>query len=62
VDCAENADSIDAAVRQGLDTGFRASVAGNGSPYGDGRTAPRVARLLADVDLAGITRKRFHDL
>lgn len=62
VDCDETVDSIGAALQQVLDPAFRVTVAGDGSPYGDGRTAPRVAQVLADVDLQGITRKRFHDL
>lgn len=44
--------AITAAVRRAVyDADYRATVAAAGSPYGDGRSGPRVARLLAEIPL-----------
>jgi GDP/UDP-N,N'-diacetylbacillosamine 2-epimerase (hydrolysing) len=44
--------AIATAVRRAVhDEGYRAAVAAAGSPYGDGQSGPRVARLLAETPI-----------
>ncbi len=43
--------AIVAAVRRAMDPAFRASLAGMESPYGDGRAAERIARVLTESPL-----------
>lgn len=55
-------DEIAAAIRRALDPAFRASLAGLVNPYGDGHAAPRIARVLAGLDLGPrLLRKQFVD-
>ena len=62
VDCGCGRAEILRALRRALSPAFRASLRGMSSPYGDGRAAPRVARLLIKTPLPGLTDKRFADL
>lgn len=39
------------AVQRVVEPGFRASLNGTGSPYGDGRASERIVRLLAEIPL-----------
>jgi UDP-hydrolysing UDP-N-acetyl-D-glucosamine 2-epimerase len=53
---------IVAGVRRALDPAFRASLAGLANPYGDGHAAPRIAKVLAGVELGPrLLRKQFVD-
>ena len=49
VDCEEVEIAIVRAIAKALDPAFRAEVARTGSPYGDGRTAARIAQVLGEV-------------
>lgn len=61
VDCAANATDIARALERALAPSFRAGLVGIVNPYGDGRTGPRIANMLAEVKLgADLIRKRFH--
>jgi UDP-N-acetylglucosamine 2-epimerase len=51
IDVEPDADRILAALHRALDPSFRASLSGLESPYGDGHTAGRIARILAEVPL-----------
>jgi UDP-hydrolysing UDP-N-acetyl-D-glucosamine 2-epimerase len=55
-------DEIVAGVHRALGPAFRAGLAGLVNPYGDGHAAPRIATVLAAVELGGrLLRKRFVD-
>jgi UDP-N-acetylglucosamine 2-epimerase (non-hydrolysing) len=55
--------AIAAAIRQALDPGFRRALVGLVNPYGDGHAAPRIARVLREVELGPrLIRKRFMDV
>jgi len=56
LDAGPDPAAIAAAVATALAPAFRSRLDG-GSPYGDGRTGPRVARILRDVDLHGLLVK-----
>jgi UDP-2,4-diacetamido-2,4,6-trideoxy-beta-L-idose 2-epimerase len=62
IDCAEDAASIHAAITQALDPGFLRSRAGFVHPYGDGRTAQLIVKVLRTIEPATLRRKRFHDI
>jgi UDP-N-acetylglucosamine 2-epimerase len=62
LDAEEDPDAIAAAITMAMSAAFRAAVCGEGSPYGDGHAAERIAEVLATVDLDALEPKRFHDL
>lgn len=51
IDAAPQTDSIRAAISKANDHHFRESLQGMRNPYGDGRAAERIARVLSDVEL-----------
>jgi UDP-hydrolysing UDP-N-acetyl-D-glucosamine 2-epimerase len=51
------AGAVAAALAAILSPAGQALAAGGGSPYGDGRAAPRIARLLAGAELEGLAAK-----
>ena len=51
IDVAPTIDGIRAGLDQALGHGFRASLAGMKSPYGDGRAAERIVQILRDIPL-----------
>lgn len=59
--CPAEAEAIAETLRRSQEPGFRAMARGVVNPYGDGRSAPRIADRLADTPLDGILIKRFHD-
>ena len=62
VDVAHGRDAILAGVTRALDPAFRRALAGLRNPYGDGRAAPRIARVLREVSLGPrLLRKKFVD-
>lgn len=63
IDCEPAADAIVAAVRHALSPAFVKSLGGLANPYGDGRSAPRIAEILATAALGPtLILKRFADL
>jgi UDP-hydrolysing UDP-N-acetyl-D-glucosamine 2-epimerase len=63
IDAGSGRDGIAAALRRALDPAFRRGLAGLENPYGDGRAAPRIVRVLRDVELGPrLLTKRFVDL
>jgi UDP-N-acetylglucosamine 2-epimerase len=62
IDCAAERGAIAAAIARLYDPAFEASLAAVRNPYGDGGASERVVRVLEDIDLDGILKKRFHDL
>jgi UDP-hydrolysing UDP-N-acetyl-D-glucosamine 2-epimerase len=62
IDVAPAHDAIVAAIVRALDPAFRRGLAGRPNPYGDGRAAPRIVRVLREVELGPrLVRKRFVD-
>jgi UDP-hydrolysing UDP-N-acetyl-D-glucosamine 2-epimerase len=62
IDVGHDRAAIGAAIQRALDPGFRKGLAGLVNPYGDGHAAPRIARVLQDIELGPrLTRKRFVD-
>jgi UDP-hydrolysing UDP-N-acetyl-D-glucosamine 2-epimerase len=61
IDCAPERRSILAAIERLYDPDFRARLAGVRNPYGDGGATARVLRILKEVALGDLTRKKFHD-
>jgi UDP-hydrolysing UDP-N-acetyl-D-glucosamine 2-epimerase len=62
IDVGHDREAIAAAIRRALDPGFRQRLAGLANPYGDGHAAPRIARVLREVELGPrLVRKRFLD-
>jgi UDP-N-acetylglucosamine 2-epimerase len=60
IDVPASAPAIERAVRRALSPGFRRGLRSLANPYGDGRAAERIARVLATVPLdARLIRKRF---
>lgn len=51
IDVGESAGAIAAGIRRALDPAFRRSLRGLVNPCGDGRAAPRIARVLRWVEL-----------
>lgn len=63
IDVAADRAAIAGAIRRALDPAFRRGLAGLVNPYGDGHAAPRIARVLREVELGPrLTRKRFVDV
>jgi UDP-hydrolysing UDP-N-acetyl-D-glucosamine 2-epimerase len=62
IDVGHRRDEILTGLRRALDPAFRRGLAGLRNPYGDGHAAPRIVRVLADVELGRrLIRKRFVD-
>ena len=62
IDCAEDAAAIATAITRALDPAFRAGGNSSARPYGAGGASARIAETLKSVDLAQLSRKRFHDI
>jgi UDP-hydrolysing UDP-N-acetyl-D-glucosamine 2-epimerase len=63
IDVDHDRAAIATGIRRALEPAFRASLKDLGNPYGDGHASPRIARVLAEVPLAGrLVTKRFVDL
>jgi UDP-hydrolysing UDP-N-acetyl-D-glucosamine 2-epimerase len=62
IDVGHGRDAIAAGIRRALDPAFRRALSGRPNPYGDGRAAPRIVRVLREVELGPrLVRKRFAD-
>ena len=61
IDVGYGRSEIIAGLARALDPAFRRGLAGMKNLYGDGAAAPRIARVLREVDLARLPRKRFVD-
>lgn len=63
IDVGHRREEIAEGIRRALAPGFRESLRALVNPYGDGRAAPRIARVLAEVELGPrLVQKRFVDL
>ncbi len=62
LDASNDHREIKAALLTALyDELFKARVAERVNPYGDGRSAERIVRILETIHLNGIVQKRFYD-
>ncbi|MGH7304919.1 MAG: UDP-N-acetylglucosamine 2-epimerase [Candidatus Rokuibacteriota bacterium] len=63
IDVGHGRAEISTGIASALEPAFRRSLTGLRNPYGDGRAAPRIVRVLRDLELGpGLIRKRFMDL
>lgn len=62
IDCEPVKASIERAIKQACSSGFKRQLRALVNPYGDGRAAARIKKVLKEADLDGILIKRFHDL
>ena len=62
IDCAPTVAAITRAIRRARSAAFGARAAKRRSPFGDGRAARRIARVLRSVPLDRLLVKTFHDL
>lgn len=60
LDAPHRASAIARAIRRAVSPAFRRRLARVRSPYGDGRTAPRVARLLATLPITPRLLEKSH--
>jgi UDP-hydrolysing UDP-N-acetyl-D-glucosamine 2-epimerase len=58
LDAEPSAESIRSMVAKARSRNFRASLEGMANPYGDGRAAERIVRVLTSVPQSGLLRKR----
>jgi UDP-hydrolysing UDP-N-acetyl-D-glucosamine 2-epimerase len=61
IDCAPQREAIDAALRRLFSDEFRETL-GSENPYGKGGAAEAIVSVLRDHPLAGLVKKRFHDI
>lgn len=61
IDCAPTQRSIREALGRLYSGRFRRTLRTAVNPYGDGRTAPRIVKVLKRYDLTGILKKRFYE-
>lgn len=62
IDVGYDREAILAGIDRALAPAFRASLADLRNPYGDGHAAPRIARVLAEIELGpALITKRFVD-
>jgi UDP-hydrolysing UDP-N-acetyl-D-glucosamine 2-epimerase len=62
IDCPEEEDAIANAIRRALDPDFKSLAAAVHTPYGDGKAAPEIARILLGHPLDDLVRKHFNDV
>jgi GDP/UDP-N,N'-diacetylbacillosamine 2-epimerase (hydrolysing) len=62
IDCAPDRAAIGQAIERLYSPAFQATLPAVVNPYGMGGASDALLRVLEDVDLAGILKKRFHDL
>jgi UDP-hydrolysing UDP-N-acetyl-D-glucosamine 2-epimerase len=63
IDVGHGRDEIATAISRALDPAFRRGLVGMRNPYGDGAAAPRIVRILREIELGPrLARKRFVDL
>ncbi|MEK9627533.1 MAG: UDP-N-acetylglucosamine 2-epimerase [Nitrospinota bacterium] len=62
IDCGENADSIQEAIKKALSKDFQKSLKDTTNPYGNGTATKQIIPKLAKVDLKKLRQKKFYDL
>ncbi len=62
IDCKPDRAAIYRAIVKGLSPAFRKSLTRMQNPYGDGRAASRIVRVLKTVNLGNLMVKGFYDI
>ncbi len=62
IDCPDGADAIAEAINRALDPDFQNTAKTAEPPYGRGGDAKKIVSVLADVDVAQLSTKPFHDI
>jgi GDP/UDP-N,N'-diacetylbacillosamine 2-epimerase (hydrolysing) len=62
IDCEPNKESILAAIRKLYSTEFKGKLKNVKNPYGEGGAAEKIKKILKEVDLTDILKKRFYDI
>ncbi len=61
IDCGEQAEEIESAIRLALTPGHQALARSAVSPFGDGRAAARIVAIVKNVELGSLQPKTFAD-
>ena len=62
INCKAQKDLIKRAITRLYSPDFKRSLRSIVNPYGDGRSASRIKKILKNADLKGILLKSFHDI
>ena len=62
IDVGDNQQEIVAGIARALTPGFRAVIRDAQCPFGDGHSAEKIVKVLAEWPLQGLLIKQFHDL
>ena len=62
IDCADQTEAIVDAIRHARDAAFQEHAKSVKPPYGRGGASAKIAAILADIDLAQLSTKPFHDI
>lgn len=62
INCPSTGSAIKAAIAKCLEYGFIDSISDQPRPYGAGGASGKIKAVLKDVDLSGLTTKKFFDL
>lgn len=62
IDCAPTRNAVREAIKKLYSPFFKRQLKRVRSPYGDGQAARRIAKIIKDFPLEGITKKKFYDI
>ena len=62
IDCAPTRNAIKGAIKKLYSPSFKRQLKSVRSPYGNGRAARRIVKIIKDFPSEGITKKRFYDI
>jgi UDP-hydrolysing UDP-N-acetyl-D-glucosamine 2-epimerase len=65
IDCECMAESVKAAVSKAISAEFAQSISNLENPYGDGKTADRIIKILKQIDFrdkSALLKKKFYDI
>jgi UDP-N-acetylglucosamine 2-epimerase len=62
IDVGDNQQEIVAGIARALTPEFRAAIRDAECPFGDGHSAEKIVKVLAEWPLQGLLIKQFHDL
>ncbi len=62
IDCAPDRNSILNAIKKLYSDEFQANLKNSDNPYGEGRTAEKIKKIIKEIDCSNILKKSFHDL
>lgn len=62
IDCGNDPSEIEQSIRQALTPRHREITDSVNSPYGDGKAADRIVKIIKSADLGDLARKQFYDI